>query len=399
MILSPLQDLYETYKNAIIRITVAKPEFVLQNSTTLPFIKSSGFLIRYHNKFYAITCAHNVLRNNQANRPAEKIYGTVNNVNGTDHFKIFPLRIVCVDVHADIAVLQFPRNALHPCKNIFIKFENNLNQRIGGVCWTSGNPLGSDEASFVAGTIRDNKLSGVNGLFIIELISYDLLVYANNSGCPILNSQGKVIGICSYTYNNVTTGDPLAGFGGGCGSYMMKPIVYNLIDGRHSSRINHEYYQYQKPYFGDTEFVLLTSDYILYHYPDNYKHLDVVGFVLNTLGNNPFKRAGLRQGDIITQIRNKQGVWVKLGAYDDYYAIGSVLWEYNPKYKPCVEIEYIPDPNCNCRRYYKKVTFDQKFPVDETLDTSSMDVTFLSYNRDDPITNDLKIIDSISFAR
>lgn len=76
------------------------------------------------------------------------------------------------------------------------------------------------------------------------------MAYAASSGCPILNSVGEVIGICSYTYNNRTNRDPLVGFGGGCGSYMMEPMVCNLINGRHSSLIrlhNYSYYQYQKP--------------------------------------------------------------------------------------------------------------------------------------------------------
>lgn len=392
--MTTLQDLYQKYKNAIIRITVNTYQ---NDETELPdidleskFIKSSGFLINYHNTIYAVTCAHNVLNDHTANYPYSRIYGTVNNVNGeTDKFKILPMKIVGVDVYADIAVLRFPHSILHPCKTVAVKFGNKRHQTIGDVCWSSGNPLGSDEASFVQGTLRDNKLAGVNGLFITELVSHDLLIYANNSGSPVLNMEGQVIGICSYTYNNATTKDPLAGFAGGCGSYMMKPIVYNLIDGRHSTVITprkqiietcaYPYYQYQKPYFGDMVFILLTTPYILTYYPKNYKHLDVVGFVIDVLGtNNPFKREGLKEGDILTKIKNKQGEWIKLGAYEDYYALGAILWDYNPKYKECVDIQYIPDPNYNCKSYRKKVILDQGFPVDEQLDTISKYVTFIS---------------------
>lgn len=404
-----LQDLYQKYKNAIIHITVTTDlDLINTNRPTMTsstdtdtkdmasgdpndnsqFIESTGFLINYRNKIYAVTCAHSVLIDHTANFPHSKIYGTVNAINGDpDRFRILPMRIVGVDVHADIAVLEFKCNILNPSKTVTLEFDNNRAQRIGDVCWTSGNPLGSDESSFVAGTLRDNKLSGVNGLFIIELVSHDLLIYANNSGSPVINDEGKVIGICSYTYDNRTTQDPLTGFAGGCGSYMMKSIVYNLIDGRHSSIITsneqvdgyYPYYQYQKPYFGDTKILVITSNYLLTNYPDNYRNLDVVGFVLDILvSNSAFGRSGLKEGDIITKMKDKRGNWVKLGHYEDYYAIGTVLWEYNPKYSPCVEIEYIPDPNYNCKRYYKTLKFDQGCPVDERLDSTSAYVTFIS---------------------
>lgn len=388
-----MQDLYQKYKNAIVHISTAQSSMDAKTITTDPndnsqFIESTGFLIKYHNRIYAVTCAHNVLLDHTANHPVSHIFGTVNEVNGDpDSFRVFPMRIVGVDVHADIAVLKFEKHALHPCKTVNLEFGDNRNQRIGDVCWTSGNPLGSDESSFVTGTLRDNKLSGVNGLFIIELVSTNLLIYANNSGSPVLNNEGKVIGICSYTYQNTTTKDPLSGFAGGCGSYMMKPIVYNLINGKHSTLIRpnqqiegcYPYYQYQKPYFRDTELLVVTSNYLLTNYPDNYENLDVVGFVLDILvSNSAFARAGLKEGDIITKMRDKRGKWVKLGHYEDYYAIGAVLWEYNPKYSSCVEIEYIPDPNYNCKRYYKTLLFDQGYPVDERLDTLSAYVDFIS---------------------
>lgn len=127
---------------------------------------------------------------------------------------------------------------------------------------------------------------------------------------------------------------------------------------------------------------------LLTNYPKNYEHLDVIGFVIDVLGHdNPFTRAGLKQGDIITKMRDKRENWVKLGHYDNYYAIGSVLSEYNPKYKPSVEIEYIPDPNYNCKRYYKTLIFDERYPPDEQHNTMSEVVTFLGLT----LTNDMRI--------
>lgn len=144
--MTSLQDLYEKYKNAVIRINIDRNTItnntimdnVTDDTDNSMFSRASGFLINFNNKIYCITCTHVILINNQTNTPYRKIYGTVNNVNGTDHFRIFPMRIVGVDVHSDIAVLEFKDCPLNP---VTVNFGNNRNERIGNVCWTSGNLL------------------------------------------------------------------------------------------------------------------------------------------------------------------------------------------------------------------------------------------------------------------
>ena len=178
----------------------------------------TAFLMKFYNKIYGITVAHNVVAGNR-NTFAEEIYMTISNHSGHNTTKLCKCKVVGVCAYADIAVFEFETNEPNVNSHTTVSFAT-YEASIGDACLLIGNPMGLDETSLSMGVIRDAQYHYSNN---IESVAHDAITYAGNSGSALYNPEGDVIAILS-----AGIGD-FEGFAWGASKRVVKETVERII--------------------------------------------------------------------------------------------------------------------------------------------------------------------------
>lgn len=103
-------------------------------------------------------------------------------------------------------------------KNSFLPTDSSGNEKIGSKIYTIGNPRGLE------GTISEGILSGKRINDGIEYLQITAPISPGNSGGPIINTNGDVIGVSTFTFKgsqNLNFGIPI--------KYIKKCVDYNQI--------------------------------------------------------------------------------------------------------------------------------------------------------------------------
>lgn len=182
-----LSRMYQHLKNSIVSIEGVKSKKAKQSSYspfTSPFEKeekkmSFGSGVIIHPQGYILTCHHVV---NGMNMIRIKL--------GKDK-NLFQGKIIWAKEDKDIAVVQ-----ISPQKNLLpIQFSPSKHSIVGERVFAIGNPFGFDH------TLTSGVLSGKNRSISTEDHNYKVVLQTDtalnpgNSGGPLFNSKGKVIGI------------------------------------------------------------------------------------------------------------------------------------------------------------------------------------------------------------
>jgi S1-C subfamily serine protease len=117
-------------------------------------------------------------------------------------------RLTGYDQDKDIAVLKI--DAEHPLKPI--PLSTNKNIQIGMNCYALGNPFGKP-FSFTMGIVsgKDRDISAPSGRKIDNVIQSDVPINKGNSGGPLIDSSGRLIGINTAIFGaDVSTGISLS---------------------------------------------------------------------------------------------------------------------------------------------------------------------------------------------
>jgi serine protease Do/2-alkenal reductase len=133
---------------------------------------------------------------------------------------IIPATVIGRDTDADIAVLKV--NAGHPLP--FVKFGNSGALRVGDWVLAIGNPYGlpgSTSAGIVSALDRNISQGTYD-----DFIQTDAAINRGNSGGPLFNTKGEVIGIDSAIYS--PSGGSV-GIGFAIPSAMAQPVAQALI--------------------------------------------------------------------------------------------------------------------------------------------------------------------------
>lgn len=320
-------EIYQKVKDATVTLSMFFEEPINDVFTC------SGFFIKGH---YIISAAHCVIFEpilpDQYLR-ASRIFAQVYNVNGEGKNLIYELVLVGVDGAGDIAVLKIDYNK--PWNNCLprlrdqptLEFGKSKSYPIGGDAFVVGDPLGIDYKSIAAGVVRDNQYADKTGISVQELILLDVSTASGNSGSPILDNQGKVIGLLTIGFSL------FADINGGPSQNFIYPVIKRIIKGDlgkcspHLQIINSpqgQYFRYLKGYMGISWTVVGTIEYLLRPSSDACS----LNFNLNTPGtrqvvgiqvyqidgasgcnfssgtNSPFLNI-LLPGDIITHLDDK----------------------------------------------------------------------------------------------
>jgi S1-C subfamily serine protease len=265
-----LHTIFKQVENSVVQITSK-----ISNATTL----GSGFV--YDKQGHIVTNAH--------------VAGdaTVVDVTFVDGNR-YSAEVIASDIYSDIAVLQISQNTIHSQQQLssYLKslvLGNSSNLDIGDTVIAIGNPFGLSDTmttGIVSGIGRSVPVSA-GGFSIPNAIQTDAPVNPGNSGGPLLNMQGEVIGMNTAA---ILSSNSFSGIGFAIPSNTITKIVPALIEKGY----------YPHPFLGLTVGTL-TSDLA----EDNGIPANLEGIYVNTITkNSPADKAGIH-GSTIDQYGTK----------------------------------------------------------------------------------------------
>jgi S1-C subfamily serine protease len=144
--------------------------------------------------------------------------------------KTYPATVVGTDPSTDVAVVRVkaPTSALKP-----LAFAESSTTSVGDAVYAIGNPFGLDRtmtAGIVSATGRD--IESPNGLTIANAIQTDAPINHGNSGGPLLDRFGRVLGINAQIEGGTVDGNVGVGFA--IPSNTAKSVAEQLIASGHA---------------------------------------------------------------------------------------------------------------------------------------------------------------------
>ena len=229
------------------------------------------------------------------------------------------LTILGTDSYTDLAVLRMD------VKNVIkvASIGTSANMKVGNTVFTVGSPMGSTYAGTVTKGILSGKdrlvetsTSSSNGMtsesYIVKVLQTDAAISPGNSGGPLVNLAGDVIGITSLKLVD----EQVEGMG------FAIPIedAINYVEALEKGE------KIKRPLLG-VQILDLTNKYTLYRYGINVDSSIKSGVILVKVNTGyPASDAGLKDGDIITKINGADITTVSEFKYELYkYAIGETI--------------------------------------------------------------------------
>ncbi len=197
-------SLQQIYENAI--------DSVVSISCTLTGGASSGTGVVLTENGYIVTNAHVV-------EGAKSI-----SIRLTDE-RVLPATLVGADAVSDLAVLYVQAQDLSPAQ-----FGDSGSLRVGDAVAAIGDPLGAE----LRGTMTDGIVSAINrevsvGSRTMTLIQTNAAMNSGNSGGPLLNCFGQVVGINTMKIGAFSDSAGVEGLGFAIPSTTVKEIVDQLM--------------------------------------------------------------------------------------------------------------------------------------------------------------------------
>lgn len=251
---------------------------------------------------YIVTNAHVIYDD-------EYCYGEASSVQiqMSDEETTYDARIVAYDKEADIAVLKIDADNLTPAE-----FGDSSSCEVGEMVVAIGNPLGLQFQNTVTCgiisaldrkvTINDNTMT---------LIQTDTAINNGNSGGPLINSSGQVIGINSAKMSSTYSGEAtVEGIGFAIPMSEAKSIVDDLI--------NYGYVT-GRPQLGISCQDVTEAVSQAYNIP-------VGAYIFSVTAGGAADQAGLQPGDVITGIQDQTiSTTEELNAVKNQYKAGDTI--------------------------------------------------------------------------
>ena len=197
-----LQDIYAENIHSVVSISCFYPGG--SNTGTGVVLSSDGYIVTNH---HVVENAHTV------------------SIDLTDG-RTFPATLIGADAVSDLAVLHIKADTLIPAK-----FGDSASLKVGDSVAAIGDPLGKS----LRGTFTNGIVSAINrdvtvGGRTMTLIQTNAALNSGNSGGPLINCFGQVIGINTMKIGNFVDSAGVEGIGFAIPSSTVKVIVDQLIN-------------------------------------------------------------------------------------------------------------------------------------------------------------------------
>ena len=194
---------------------------------------------------------------------------------------------------SDVAVLKIDANDLSP-----VSIGNSDNIAVGDSVFAIGHPLGELDFSMTSGRVSalDRSITADRNSAPINMFQFDAAINSGNSGGPVFNESGEVIGIATAKVGS----SGVEGLGFAIPINDAADIANELITKGYVSG---------KAYLGvdiDTRYTSVYAQY--YNLPEG-------AYVYNVESGSCAEKCGLAAGDIITQLCDNS-----IGSYSDLNA-------------------------------------------------------------------------------
>ena len=287
-----MEDAIDKVYDAVLCIEVLSEDGSAVSSGT-------GFVYEKDDKYgYVLTNAHVV-------SGAKTVQGILSNNNA------ITLTVLGYDSYTDLAVLRM--DAKDVLQVVSVGKSENI--KVGNSVFTVGSPLGSAYAGTVTKGILSGKdrlietsSSNANSLttesYIVKVLQTDAAISPGNSGGPLVNLAGDVIGITSLKLVDTQVE--------GMGFAIPIEDAMNYVDTLAQGK------EIQRPIIG-VQLLDLTNKYALYRYGINVDSSIKSGVILVKVNDGyPASNGGLKDGDIITKVDGEKVTTVSEFKYQLY---------------------------------------------------------------------------------
>lgn len=209
------------------------------------------------------------------------------NVRVTLHDKrVFPAKVVGVDKLDDLAVIKVDANNLPT-----LQWGDSSTLRQGEYVMAFGNPFGELTFSVTRGivsAVHRSVTPSHNNRAPRDYIQTDAAINPGNSGGPLVNAQGRVVGIDTFIF---TSSGSFAGAGFAIPANLAKHSIDQIIK---TGKVEHGFLG-----IGITDVT-----------PENAKFFKVptaAGALVDQVNpDTPASKAGLKQGDVVRKLNGKE---------------------------------------------------------------------------------------------
>ena len=265
----PVAAIYDQACNEVVGITTEVTYTNFFGQTSSSAVSGSGFIVSPDG--YILTNYHVIEYAYKGNYAI-----TVMLHDGTR----YEASIVGVEDCNDIAVLKIDASGLDP-----VTFGDSDKLSVGDDVYAVGNPLGELEFSMTTGHVSalDRLITTEDGSEAINMFQIDAAVNSGNSGGPVYNANGEVVGIVTAKYSD--TG--VEGLGFAIPINDAAKIANDLIT---------KGYVTGKAYMGVSIDERYNSMY------SQYYNMPIGAFVKSVESGSCAESAGIQAGDIITRL-------------------------------------------------------------------------------------------------
>ncbi|MEX0770750.1 MAG: trypsin-like peptidase domain-containing protein [Balneolaceae bacterium] len=222
----------------------------------------------------------------------------------------YDARVIGSDEFSDLALVKI--NSIEPFP--YVEFTDSEEVIVGEWAIALGNPFGLFEDGRPAVTVgvvsaknRDFRPDPSNPRVYIDMIQTDAAINRGNSGGPLLNSEGRVMGVNTFIYTG-GTGSGFIGLGFAIPSNRVEKIINQLLTSGHVVL----------DYDPGMEFTAMTEQLIYQH-----RLPYIQGLLVTSINKGgPAFECGVMPGDIILKIGEERVVsemhaWALLREYDE----------------------------------------------------------------------------------
>ncbi len=192
---------------------------------------------------------------------------------------IYEAELIGYDVSDDLAVLKIDETGLTP-----VILGDSSNLVVGDSVMAIGNPLGELTFTLTTGCVSALKRSITINNQRMYLMQTDCAINSGNSGGPLFNEHGEVIGITSAKYSQSNLNEAsIENIGFAIPINNVRDIIYSIIEDG----------VFVKPYIGAAAEDAISSNHFDLTYGVGIRKIEAGG---------PADKAGLKDGDVITAI-------------------------------------------------------------------------------------------------